>query len=89
MTVHRNLEGLLSVNRGVNSLKGFSNIVWRTRAFGILLKVLKFINYITKSTFTTGFQHLTPGVFSIIGDKTADFNYYKFNNYLKYEVDWL
>ena len=48
--------------------------------------VLRFISFITKANFATSFKLITRQVFEIIGDKSANFGYYFFNDFFKYEV---
>lgn len=65
---------------------GFCNEVWRKKPLEIFIIVLRFISFITKANFSTSFRLINHNVFSIIGDKSANYRYYLFNNYFKYEV---
>lgn len=67
-------------------LLGFSNYVWQMRAFNVFLYVLRFINTITKANFATSFRLMKRNVFMLVEDRASDFDFYKYGNYLKYEV---
>lgn len=55
---------------------GFSNKIWKTKALEILMITLRFISFITKSNFATSFKLIKKNVFDIIGDVSADFEFY-------------
>lgn len=65
---------------------GFSNKIWKTKALEILMITLRFISFITKSNFATSFKLIKKNVFDIIGDVSADFEFYQLRNFFKYEV---
>ncbi|CAD8197192.1 unnamed protein product [Paramecium octaurelia] len=64
---------------------GFSNKIWKTKALEILMITLRFISFITKSNFATSFKLIKKNVFDIIGDVSADFEFYQLRNFFKYE----
>ncbi|CAD8054277.1 unnamed protein product [Paramecium sonneborni] len=66
-------------------IEGFSNQAWKKYPLEILMIILRFISFITKSNFATSFRLVNRNVFEIIGDKAAYFRYYLFNDYFKYE----
>lgn len=65
---------------------GFSNKIWKKKALEILMITLRFISFITKSNFATSFKLIKKNVFDIIGDVSADFEFYQLRNFFKYEV---
>ncbi|KAM3136184.1 hypothetical protein pb186bvf_011643 [Paramecium bursaria] len=77
----------ISVNSQVGDMsqRGFTNDIWRTKALEIWMIVLRFISFITKSNFATSFRLVNQQIFNIIGDKSANYRFYQFNNFLKYD----
>lgn len=65
---------------------GFSNLIWKKKALEILMITLRFISFITKSNFATSFKLIKKNVFDIIGDVSAEFEFYQQRNFFKYEV---
>ncbi|CAD8191328.1 unnamed protein product [Paramecium pentaurelia] len=57
------------------------NNTWKLNGFNIILIVLKFIQAITKQTFTTSFKLLNGQFFKLLKDNTADYNYYLHRGY--------
>ncbi|CAD8137902.1 unnamed protein product [Paramecium pentaurelia] len=72
-------------SQSVEDIEGFSNQAWKNYPLEILMIILRFISFITKSNFATSFRLINRNVFDIIGDKSAYFRYYLFNDYFKYE----
>ncbi|CAD8076502.1 unnamed protein product [Paramecium sonneborni] len=68
-----------------DDIEGFSNKAWKKYPLEILMIILRFISFITKSNFATSFRLINRNVFEIVGDKAAYFRYYLFNDYFKYE----
>ncbi|CAD8181119.1 unnamed protein product [Paramecium pentaurelia] len=57
------------------------NNTWKLNGFNIILIVLKFIQAITKQTFTTQFKLLNRQFFKLLKDNSADYNYYLHRGY--------
>ncbi|CAK70404.1 unnamed protein product (macronuclear) [Paramecium tetraurelia] len=57
------------------------NNTWKLNGLNIILIVLKFIQAITKQTFTTSFKLLNRQFFKLLKDKTSDYNYYLHRGY--------
>ncbi|CAD8047017.1 unnamed protein product [Paramecium sonneborni] len=72
-------------SQSAEEIEGFSNQAWKQYPLEILMIILRFISFITKSNFATSFRLINRNVFEIIGDKSAYFRYYLFNDYFKYE----
>ncbi|CAD8046163.1 unnamed protein product [Paramecium sonneborni] len=72
-------------SQSAEEIEGFSNQAWKNYPLEILMIILRFISFITKSNFATSFRLINRNVFEIIGDKSAYFRYYLFNDYFKYE----
>ncbi|CAK89471.1 unnamed protein product (macronuclear) [Paramecium tetraurelia] len=59
------------------------NNTWKLNGFNIIIIVLKFIQAITKQTFTTSFKLLNRQFFKLLKDNTSDYNYYLHRGYFK------
>ncbi|CAD8194916.1 unnamed protein product [Paramecium octaurelia] len=57
------------------------NNTWKLNGFNIIIIVLKFIQAITKQTFTTSFKLLNRQFFKLLKDNTSDYNYYLHRGY--------
>ena len=69
-----------------DEITGFSNDVWRVKGLKIWIIILRLISFITKSNFAASFRLVNRSIFDIIGDKSANYTYYLFNDSFKHDV---